>query len=135
MFNSLLKKFSSANSPNAVIGLNSAVYVSLHRKINSARMVWRVISNNSCPEEFIAPRSHLQKKSIGSPLVLEFRATAFGSEIHIAHINVPDYEVFIEQTGEKDALGNIINTHWGLQYWEPMQEYLVVTNRTLFSES
>jgi hypothetical protein len=49
-----------------------------------------------------------------STLVLNFRKTAFGSEIHMAHINVPDYEVIIEQTGEKDALGNIINTHWGL---------------------
>ena len=58
-----------------------------------------------------------------SILVLTFRKTAFGSEIHMAHINVPDYEVFIEQTGEKDALGNIINTHWGLQYWEPMQRF------------
>ena len=58
-----------------------------------------------------------------STLVLKFRATAFGSEINMAHINVPDYEVFIEQTGERDALGNIINTHWGLQYWEPMQKY------------
>jgi len=58
-----------------------------------------------------------------STLVLKFRTTVFGSEIQMAHINVPDYEVFIEQTGEKDALGNIINTHWGLQYWEPMQKY------------
>jgi hypothetical protein len=58
-----------------------------------------------------------------STLVLNFKKTAFGSEIHMAHINVPDYEVFIEPTGEKDALGNIINTHWGLQYWEPMQKY------------
>jgi hypothetical protein len=58
-----------------------------------------------------------------STLVLNFRKTAFGAEIHMAHINVPDYEVFIAQTGEKDALGNIINTHWGLQYWEPMQKY------------
>lgn len=59
-----------------------------------------------------------------STLVLHFRKTAFGSEIHMIHANVPDYEVAIEQTGEKDALGNIINTHWGLQYWEPMQKYL-----------
>ena len=58
-----------------------------------------------------------------STLVLHFRKTAFGSEIHMAHINVPDYEVFIPQTGEREALGNIINTHWGLQYWEPMQKY------------
>ena len=58
-----------------------------------------------------------------STLVLRFKATAFGSEIQMAHINVPDYEVFIEQTGEKDTLGKIINTHWGLQYWEPMQKY------------
>ncbi|MBS1600190.1 MAG: hypothetical protein JST75_18325 [Bacteroidetes bacterium] len=58
-----------------------------------------------------------------STLVLKFRTTAFGSEIQMAHINVPDYEVFIEMTGERDALGNIINTHWGLQYWEPMQKY------------
>lgn len=59
-----------------------------------------------------------------STLVLHFRKTAFGSEINMIHANVPDYEVSIEQTGEKDALGNIINTHWGLQYWEPMQKYL-----------
>ena len=58
-----------------------------------------------------------------STLILHFRKTAFGSEMHMAHINVPDYEVFIPQTGERDALGNIINTHWGLQYWEPMQKY------------
>jgi hypothetical protein len=58
-----------------------------------------------------------------STLVLRFRNTAFGSEIQMSNINVPDYEVFIEPTGEKDALGNIINTHWGLQYWLPMQKY------------
>jgi hypothetical protein len=58
-----------------------------------------------------------------STLVLTFKKTAFGSEIHMVHINVPEYEAFIEQTGEKDALGNIINTHWGLQYWEPMKKY------------
>jgi uncharacterized protein YndB with AHSA1/START domain len=58
-----------------------------------------------------------------STLVLRFKKTAFGSEIHMVHANVPDYEVFIEQTGERDALGNIINTHWGLQYWEPTQKY------------
>ena len=60
---------------------------------------------------------------IPSTLVLNFKKTAFGSEIHMAHINVPDYEVFIEPTGEKAPLGTIINTHWGLQYWEPMQKY------------
>jgi hypothetical protein len=60
---------------------------------------------------------------VPSTLVLRFRKTAFGSEIHMVHANVPDYEVFIEPTGERDALGNIINTHWGLQYWEPMQKY------------
>ena len=60
---------------------------------------------------------------VPSTLVLRFRKTAFGSEIQMVHANVPDYEVFIEQTGERDALGNIINTHWGLQYWEPMKKY------------
>ena len=58
-----------------------------------------------------------------STLVLNFKKTAFGSELHMAHINVPDYEVFIEPTGERAPLGTIINTHWGLQYWEPMQKY------------
>jgi hypothetical protein len=60
---------------------------------------------------------------VPSTLILRFRKTAFGSEIQMVHANVPDYEVFIEPTGERDALGNIINTHWGLQYWEPMQKY------------
>lgn len=60
---------------------------------------------------------------VPSTLVLRFKKTAFGSEIHMVHANVPDYEVAINQTGERDALGNIINTHWGLQYWEPMQKY------------
>jgi len=58
-----------------------------------------------------------------STLVLNFKKTAFGSELHMAHINVSDYEVFIEPTGERAPLGTIINTHWGLQYWEPMQKY------------
>ena len=63
-----------------------------------------------------------------STLVLRFRTTAFGAEIQMVHANVPDYEVYIEQTGERDALGNIINTHWGLQYWEPMQKYFNCNN-------
>jgi uncharacterized protein YndB with AHSA1/START domain len=58
-----------------------------------------------------------------STLVLTFKKTAFGSEIHMVHVNVPDYEVFIEQTGEKAPLYTIVNTHWGLQYWEPMKKY------------
>lgn len=58
-----------------------------------------------------------------STLVLTFKETAFGSEIHMVHVNVPDYEVYIEQTGEKAPLYTIVNTHWGLQYWEPMKKY------------
>jgi hypothetical protein len=63
---------------------------------------------------------------VPSTLILRFKKTAFGSEVQMVHANVPDYEVFIEQTGERDALGNIINTHWGLQYWEPMQKYFSI---------
>jgi len=58
-----------------------------------------------------------------STLVLTFKKTAFGAEIYMVHINVPDYEVFIEQTGERAPLYTIVNTHWGLQYWEPMKKY------------
>jgi hypothetical protein len=58
-----------------------------------------------------------------STLILTFKNTAFGSEIHMVHVNVPDYEVFIPQTGEKAPLNTIVNTHWGLQYWEPMKKY------------
>jgi len=58
-----------------------------------------------------------------STLVLTFKKTAFGAEIQMAHVNVPEYEVFIEQTGEKAPLCTIVNTHWGLQYWEPMKKY------------
>jgi len=38
---------------------------------------------------------------------------AFGSEIHMAHVNVPDYEVFIPQTGEKAPLYTIVNRQYG----------------------
>lgn len=58
-----------------------------------------------------------------STLVLTFKKTAFGAEIQMAHINVPDYEVHIMQTGETGPLSTIVNTHWGLQYWEPMKKY------------
>jgi hypothetical protein len=58
-----------------------------------------------------------------STLILTFKKTAFRAEIQMVHINVPDYEVFIEQTGERAPLYSIVNTHWGLQYWEPMKKY------------
>jgi uncharacterized protein YndB with AHSA1/START domain len=58
-----------------------------------------------------------------STLVLTFRKTAFGSEIQMVHVNVPDYEVRIPDTGETASLESIVNTHWGLQYWEPMKKY------------
>ena len=58
-----------------------------------------------------------------STLVLTFKKTAFGSEIHMVHVNVPDYEVHIPDTGETAPLNTIVNTHWGLQYWEPMKKY------------
>lgn len=58
-----------------------------------------------------------------STLVLTFKKTAFGSEIQMVHINVPDYEVHIPDTGETGPLNTIVNTHWGLQYWEPMKKY------------
>ena len=58
-----------------------------------------------------------------STLILTFKKTAFGSEIQMTHVNVPDYEVFIPDTGERAPLSTIINTHWGLQYWEPMKKY------------
>lgn len=58
-----------------------------------------------------------------STLILTFKKTAFGAEIHMVHVNVPDYEVYIEQTREKAPLYTIVNTHWGLQYWEPMKKY------------
>ena len=64
-----------------------------------------------------------QATEMESTLILTFKKTAFGSEIHMAHVNVPDYEVFIQQTGEKAPLNSIVNTHWGLQYWEPMKKY------------
>lgn len=58
-----------------------------------------------------------------STLVITFGKTVAGAEIQIAHINVPDYQVFIPQTEELLPLSHIISTHWGLQYWEPMKKY------------
>ena len=59
-----------------------------------------------------------------STLVLTFKKTAFGAEIQMVHVNVPDYEVHIPDTGETASLDSIVNTHWGLQYWEPMKKML-----------
>ena len=64
-----------------------------------------------------------QVTDMESTLVLTFKKTAFGAEIQMVHVNVPDYEVYIDQTGEKAPLSTIVNTHWGLQYWEPMKKY------------
>jgi hypothetical protein len=47
----------------------------------------------------------------------------FGAEIQMAHINVPEYEVHIPDTGETGPLRAIVNTHWGMLYWEPMKRY------------
>ena len=58
-----------------------------------------------------------------STLILTFKQTAFGAEIQMVHVNVPDYEVHIPQTDETAPLNTIVNTHWGLQYWEPMKKY------------
>ena len=58
-----------------------------------------------------------------STLILTFKKTAFGAEIQMVHVNVPDYEVHIPQTDETAPLNTIVNTHWGLQYWEPMKKY------------
>ncbi|MDP4263369.1 MAG: SRPBCC domain-containing protein [Bacteroidota bacterium] len=58
-----------------------------------------------------------------STLVLTFKKTAFGAEIQMVHVNVPDYEVYIKETGEIAPLYTIVGTHWGLQYWEPMKKY------------
>ena len=45
----------------------------------------------------------------------------------MVHVNVPDYEVYIPETGETEPLTTIVNTHWGLQYWEPMKKYFGIT--------
>jgi uncharacterized protein YndB with AHSA1/START domain len=58
-----------------------------------------------------------------STLVLTFKPTILGSEIQMVHANVPDYEVHVPDTGEVLPLSTLINTHWGLQYWEPMKKY------------
>jgi len=58
-----------------------------------------------------------------STLILTFRKTAFGSEIQMVQVNLPDYEVHIPPTGETGALSSIVNTHWSLLYWEPMKKY------------
>jgi hypothetical protein len=63
-----------------------------------------------------------------STLVLTFKKTAFGAEIQMVHVNVPDYEVHIVQTGETAPLNTIVGTHWGLQYWEPMKKYFGCNN-------
>jgi hypothetical protein len=63
-----------------------------------------------------------------STLVLTFKKTAFGAEIQMVHVNVPDYEVHIGQTGETAPLYTIVGTHWGLQYWEPMKKYFGCNN-------
>lgn len=72
---------------------------------------WNMATN---PENFTG---------LESTLVLTFKKTIFGAEIQMVHANVPDYEVHIPDTGETLPLSTIINTHWGLQYWEPMKKY------------
>jgi hypothetical protein len=64
-----------------------------------------------------------QITDLPSTLILTFKKTAFGAEIQMVHANVPDYEVHIPGTGETAPLNTIVNTHWGLQYWEPMKKY------------
>lgn len=61
--------------------------------------------------------------SLESTLVLTFVKTAFGAEIQMVHANVPDYEVHIPDTGETGPLSAVVNTHWGVLYWEPMKRY------------
>ena len=56
-------------------------------------------------------------------LILTFKKNIAGAEIQIAHANLPDYEVHIAETGEVEPLSTIVNTHWALQYWEPMKKY------------
>lgn len=61
-------------------------------------------------------------------LVIIFRKTLMGAEVKIVHVNVPDYQVYIPETGELEPLSYIIDTHWGLQYWEPMKKYFGCNN-------
>jgi uncharacterized protein YndB with AHSA1/START domain len=58
-----------------------------------------------------------------STLVLTFKKTAFGAEIQMIQVNIPDYEVHLPMTGETGPLSSIVNTHWGILYWEPMKKY------------
>jgi uncharacterized protein YndB with AHSA1/START domain len=62
-----------------------------------------------------------------STLILTFKKNIAGAEIQMIHINVPDYEVHIPETGEAEPLSTIVNTHWGLQYWEPMKRYFEIS--------
>ena len=62
-----------------------------------------------------------------STLILTFKKNIAGAEIQMVHVNVPDYEVYIPETGETEPLTTIVNTHWGLQYWEPMKRYFGIT--------
>jgi len=65
--------------------------------------------------------------ALESTLILTFKNNFAGAEIQMVHVNVPDYEVYIPETGEAEPLTTIVNTHWGLQYWEPMKRYFGIT--------
>src|SRR5207237_10522972 len=60
---------------------------------------------------------------LSSTVVLTFRDNFAGAEISLSQVNVPDYKVKIPDTGEIGPLGQIVNTHWSLLYWLPMQHY------------
>ena len=60
---------------------------------------------------------------IPSTVVLTFRDNFADAEIGLNQVNVPDYKVKIPDTGEVGPLSQIVNTHWSLLYWEPMQHY------------
>jgi hypothetical protein len=58
-----------------------------------------------------------------STVELRFAENIAGAEIRLTQVGVPDYKVHIPPTGETGPLGEIVNTHWNLLYWEPMRRY------------
>lgn len=60
---------------------------------------------------------------LDSTVVLTFKRNSAGAEIQFVQVNVPDYLVKLEDSGETGPLSSLVNTHWNLVYWEPMKRY------------
>jgi hypothetical protein len=58
-----------------------------------------------------------------STVILTFKKTLTGAELQLVQANVPEYTVRLPDTQEVGSLQSIVNTHWNLNYWEPMKQY------------